>query len=96
MATDSTVRARIDEQTKQKAQSVLAEMGLTVSDAIRLMLVRIASEKALPFDVKVPNAQTRAALDEAEALQRGARSTAAFSSIDDLMTDLNAPDDSGR
>lgn len=88
MTTDSTVRARIDEQTKKKAQSVLAEMGLTVSDAIRLMLLRVASEKALPFEVKVPNAVTQAALDEVAAGK-----AASFASVDDLMADLNGDDD---
>ena len=88
MTTDSTVRARIDEKTKKKAQSVLAEMGLTVSDAIRLMLLRVASEKALPFEVKVPNAVTQAALDEVAAGK-----TARFANVDDLMADLNGGDD---
>ena len=88
MTTDSTVRARIDQQTKKKAQSVLAEMGLTVSDAIRLMLLRVASEKALPFEVKVPNATTQAALDEAASGE-----AKSFAAIDDLMSDLTASDD---
>ena len=61
MATDTVVRARIDGQVKEKATAVLAEMGLSVSDAIRLMLVRVAAEKALPFPVRVPNATTEAA-----------------------------------
>lgn len=61
MATDTVVRARIEGQVKEKATAVLHEMGLSVSDAIRLMLVRVAAEKALPFEVKVPNAQTEAA-----------------------------------
>jgi DNA-damage-inducible protein J len=61
MSTDTVVRARIDGQVKEKAAAVLNEMGLSVSDAIRLMLVRVAAEKALPFKVKVPNAKTEAA-----------------------------------
>ena len=58
MATDTTVRARIDERVKNEAAHVLEDMGLSVSDAIRMMLMRVASEKALPFAVKVPNAVT--------------------------------------
>lgn len=61
MATDAVVRARIDGRVKEQAASVLADMGLSVSDAIRLLLVRVAAEKALPFEVKVPNATTEAA-----------------------------------
>ena len=66
MTTDSVVRARIDAQVKEKAAAVLGEMGLSVSDAIRLMLVRVAAEKALPFKVKVPNAKTEAAFRESD------------------------------
>jgi len=54
MATDTTVRARIDERVKKEAAHVLEDMGLSVSDAIRMMLMRVAAEKALPFAVKVP------------------------------------------
>lgn len=87
MSSDAVVRARIDGRIKREAADVLNEMGLTVSDAIRLMLVRVASEKALPFAVKVPNAETVAAMEEAR--QGGLPS---YDSVDDLMTALNAPD----
>ncbi len=59
------MRARIDEHIKEEATIVLAAMGLTVSDAFRLMLTRIAREKSLPFDPLVPNAETIAAMKEA-------------------------------
>ena len=62
MSTDAVVRARIDGQVKEEAAAVLAEMGLSVSDAIRMMLVRVAAEKAMPFEVRVPNAKTAAAM----------------------------------
>lgn len=87
MASDAVVRARIDGQVKVEAAHVLAEMGLTVSDAIRLMLLRVAAEKSLPFAVKVPNADTQAAMDEAEQGR-----LPSFDDVDDLMTHLNAPD----
>jgi len=87
MASDTVVRARIDGQVKEKAAKVLADMGLSVSDAIRLLLVRVATEKALPFEIKVPNAETGAAMAE---LERGAGRS--FDSVADLMTDLNAED----
>ena len=54
MASDTVVRARIDGQVKEKAAEVLADMGLSVSDAIRLLLIRIAADRALPFEVNVP------------------------------------------
>ena len=87
MASDTVVRARIDGQVKEQAAKVLADMDLSVSDAIRLLLVRVAAEKALPFEIKVPNAETRAAMAE---LERG--SGASLDGVADLMTDLNAED----
>lgn len=65
MSANAVVRARIDEQTKEEAAVVLAAMGLTVSDAFRMMMTRIAREKALPFEPLVPNAETIAAMKEA-------------------------------
>jgi DNA-damage-inducible protein J len=63
--TNTVVRARIDEKTKDEAAAVLASTGLTVSDAFRMMMFRIAKEKALPFDPLVPNDETIAAMKEA-------------------------------
>jgi DNA-damage-inducible protein J len=62
-------------------------MGLSVSDAIRLLLVRVAAEKALPFDIKVPNAETRAAMAE---IEKGTGKS--FDTVVELMADLNAED----
>lgn len=58
MTATTFVRARIDEKVKNEAAAVLAEMGLTVSDVVRIALTKIAKEKALPFDMRVPNAVT--------------------------------------
>ena len=60
------VRCRIDPKTKEDAAEVIEAMGLTVSDAIRLFLKRVASEGAIPFELRVPNAKTIAAIDELE------------------------------
>jgi DNA-damage-inducible protein J len=87
MPSDAIVRARIDGQVKAKAAKVLADMGLSVSDAIRLLLVRVAAEKALPFEIKVPSAETRAAMAE---LEQGAAES--FDSVAELLADLNAED----
>ena len=87
MPANAVVRARIDAHIKEEATVVLAAMGLTVSDAFRIMLTRVAREKALPFEPLVPNAETIAAMKEA---RRG--NLPSFSRVEDLMTDLNAPD----
>jgi DNA-damage-inducible protein J len=87
MASDTVVRARIDSQVKADASRVLGKMGLTVSDAIRMMLVRVAAEEALPFPVKVPNAETLAAMAEADS-----GDLRSFSSVEEFMATLNAPD----
>ena len=84
---DTYVRARIDSATKERAADALAAMGLSISDAIRLLMLRVADEQRLPFEVKAPNARTRKAIAELEA-GKGKR----FSSVDALMADLNADD----
>jgi len=85
MTTDDVVRARIDGKVKEQATRVLADMGLSVSDAIRMLLVRVAREKALPFDVRIPNEETVAAIEE---LRKGDGHKA--DSIYDLLAQLNA------
>ena len=69
MSANAVVRARIDEHIKEEATVVLAAMGLTVSDAFRLMLTRVAREKLLPFDPLVPSEKTIAAMKEARHRQ---------------------------
>ena len=88
MATaDTYVRARIDTHTKEQAAEALEAIGLSISDAIRLLMLRIVDERRLPFEVKVPNATTRKAIVELEA-GKGKR----FASVDALMADLHAGD----
>jgi len=84
---NSVVRARIDAATKAEASVVLASIGLTVSDAVRLMLKRVVAEKALPFEPLIPNAET---IEAIKAARRGELKTA--SSVKDLFTELNADD----
>lgn len=88
MASNTVVRARIDEHIKEEASVVLAAMGLTVSDAFRIMLTRIAREKALPFEPLVPNDVTIQAMKDA----RSGVNLKSFKNVDDLMADLNADD----
>lgn len=84
---ETYVRARIDTSTKARAVDALAAMGLSVSDAIRLLMLRVAYEQRLPFDVKVPNAKTRKAMADLEA-GKGRR----VANVKALMADLNARD----
>jgi DNA-damage-inducible protein J len=86
--TNTTVRARIDEHMKEEASAVLAVIGLTVSDAFRLMMVRIARDKALPFEPLIPNAET---IEAMRAARRG-EFVASVSSVEELFEELNADD----
>ncbi len=88
MATNTVVRARIDEHTKEEASAVLAAMGLTVSDAFRILLTRVAHDKALPFEPLIPNEVTIQAMKDS---RRGVNSKS-FKGVDDLMADLHAND----
>ncbi len=83
MTADTVVRARIDAKTKERAGAALESMGLSISDAIRLLMLRIADEQRLPFAVKVPNAATRKAMQE---LERGKRKT--YADAAEMMKDF--------
>ena len=85
--TTNYVRARIDEKTKIRATAALDAMGLSVSDAIRMLMLRVADEQRLPFDVKVPNAKTLEAMAELK-LGKGKRHV----SVKALMASLNEDD----
>lgn len=87
MPTNPVVRARIDEHTKEEAAAVLAAMGLTLSDAFRLMLVRIANDKVLPFEPLTPNAET---IEAMKAARRG--ELVRVGSPQNLIASLNAGD----
>jgi DNA-damage-inducible protein J len=81
---NAVVRSRVPSSLKARAEKTLEKMGLSVSDAFRLFLVQTTEQQRLPFDVKVPNARTRVALEDAER-GRGRR----FSSVDELLADLD-------
>ncbi len=81
--TDTVVRARIDRATKQEATRLFQQMGITVSDAIRMMLVQAVAERALPFEVKVPNPDTVAALQDS---RNGV--VTRFTSVNELFADI--------
>ena len=83
MATTTMVHVRIDEKIKTKAAKNLAAMGMSVSDAVRIMLVRVAAEKTLPFEVRVPNPTTLKAMQTADK-GKGKK----FTSVNELLADL--------
>ncbi len=86
MAATTMVHVRLDEGIKTQATETLAAMGLSVSDAVRVFLTRVVADKALPFELKVPNAETRAALAEADAIVKSR--SARFSNADEVFNAL--------
>jgi len=86
MATTTMVHVRVDDETKAQATEALAAMGLSISDAVRILLKRVVAEQAMPLELKVPNAETRAAMDESRAKIRAHR--ARFASATELFSDL--------
>ena len=87
MVANQLVQTRVDGAVKEEAAAVLAEMGLTVAEAVRLLLTKVAQEKALPFSPVVPNALTVEAMKEA---RRGGLPR--FSRVQDLLDHLRADD----
>lgn len=86
MTANAVVRARVDERVKDEAAAVLAEMGLTVSDLMRITLSRVAKDKELPFELKVPNAETRAAMEEGRRIM--AKKAARFRNAQEMFDAL--------
>jgi DNA-damage-inducible protein J len=85
MAQNSVVRARIDEKTKRQAERVFAACGMTLSDAIRIMLTKTAKEKEIPFSIHTPNAKTIRAIKDA---QKGKVSR--VKDLEELLKQINA------
>lgn len=87
MASTAFVRARVDEELRDEASEVLAEFGLTVSDIVRMTLTRVAKDRAVPLELKVPNAETQAAMREARAMMK--KHNARFRNAKDLFKALD-------
>ncbi len=87
MAATAFVRARIDENLKNDAAIILAEMGLTISDIVRMTLTRVVKDNALPFDLTVPNAKTQAAMRESRAMMKAKK--ARFTNGEELIDALD-------
>lgn len=86
MPQTSMLHVRIDDELKAQASLALEAMGLSVSDAVRILLTRVANDQAFPLELKVPNAQTRLAMEEARAIMKA--KAARFDSVDALIDDL--------
>lgn len=87
MATHSSMlHVRVDDDLKENAAKALDAMGLSVSDAVRLLLTRVVADQAFPLELKVPNAATRSAMAEADELAAARR--ARFDNADDLIADI--------
>ena len=80
------LHVRIDDDLKAEATQALAAMGLSTADAVRLLFHRIVADQAFPLELKVPNAETRAAMEEAEEIVRTGK--ARFANADELFADL--------
>lgn len=85
-AQTSMLHIRVEDDIKEQATQALSAMGLTVSDAVRLFLRRVVIDQAFPLELKVPNAETRAAMEESRAMMAARR--ARFASADELIADL--------
>lgn len=86
-STTTMIHVRVDQNLKARASTALDAMGLSLSEAVRVFLTRVATDQAIPFELRVPNPETVAAM---EAGDRG--EVVKFASIDDLMADLHADD----
>ena len=82
----SMLHIRVDDDIKEQATQTLTAMGLSVSDAVRLFLRRVVIDQAFPLELKVPNAETLAAMEESRAMM--AKRRARFASADELFADL--------
>lgn len=86
MAHSSMLHVRVDDEIKTQASEALASMGLTVSDAVRILLKRVVNDQAFPLELKVPNTATRQAMDEAREIMK--TKATRFESADALIDDL--------
>ena len=85
-AQTSMLHIRVDDDTKEQATVALSAMGLSMSDAVRLFLRRVVIDQAFPLELKVPNAETLAAMEESRAMMATGRT--GFATADELLADL--------
>ena len=87
MTQSAMLHVRIDDDTKAQGNAVLDAIGLTAADAVRLLYHRLIADQAFPLELKVPNAETRAAMEEGHAILRARK--ARFESADELIASLD-------
>ena len=87
MPASAMLHVRMDEKVKAQATDALAAMGLSTSDAVRLLFYRIAADQAFPLELKVPNAETRAAMEESRRIIKARK--ARFESAEELFAALD-------
>jgi DNA-damage-inducible protein J len=89
MGESSMLHVRVDDDVKAQATEALAAMGMSVSDAVRIFLKRVVNDQAFPIELEVPNAETRAAMEESRRLMKSHsdRDASAQSFFDDLEKD---------
>ena len=85
-AKTSTLHIRVDDDTRDQATTILGAMGMSLSEAVRLFLRRVVSDQAFPLELKVPNAETRAAMEESRTMMAARR--ARFTTADAIFNDL--------
>ena len=89
-AQTSMLHIRVDDDIKEQATAALTTMGLSVSDAVRLFLRRVVVEQAFPLELKVPNAETLAAMEESRTMMASRRNgESRFTSADEMFADLD-------
>ena len=86
MSDSSMLHVRMDDKLKAEATAALESIGLTAADAVRILFKRIVAEQAFPLELKVPNAETRTAMEEADQIIKNG--TARFASADEMFASL--------
>jgi DNA-damage-inducible protein J len=86
MAKSKMIRARVEPALKRDAEAVLDKLGMSPTEAITLFYKQVTLYRGLPFPVRIPNAATRKALQEA----RGRKNIESFESLDDWAKEMRA------
>lgn len=86
------INVRVDADLKKSAEELFNDLGLTMSSAITVFLKSAVSHDGIPFEVKraVPNAETKAALAEYEAMKKNPESYRRYRSFDDMVDEVLA------
>lgn len=89
----TTINVRVDESVKKQANALFEELGLDMSTALNLFLRQAISYGGIPFEIRRPNAETLAAIEEVEKIKRGEIKAKRYNNLDELFADLESEDD---